>query len=410
MKKPLIIIIFAVIFAAVYAGCAKEKPTEVNIVVTVVVPPAGTDTPPGTLTVTPTITPTRTHTATASPTATATGTAIVPGVQYTGSFSDTFYSQLGNTNGYIVAPYSESFVPLSEGWVIYGDRMSNMIRTINVLTGQEEPAVQLNASPSQMGYDYTSGILYTGLSSSTFIAKVAMNTGAVTYIPVVSPVKYLEVSSSGKIYATHERVTSSPSDVLTITDGNAAAVLKTHYGGYYEGPILLNESLNQVFVYDYNLFRYAIDPGTSDITTLDSWSNIWMNANMMDISPDCLHVATRDQSTTYITDFNPVNLSVKYGSFITLSTPQKVAYSPDGTRIAIWDGAKIYLFNTAYHSQDYYYDVPYPIRNTGKQVAYSKGGKLIIVMMAGGSDIYAGVKLFWMSYDSGGLLNICGIN
>ncbi len=104
--------------------------------------------------------------------------------------------------GVAMVPSAFDFVPLCGGWIILGDRDANKIAVRNVFSGMETNSFQLAAAPSRVLLDPDRKLVFAALGpATTSLARVDLETGAVTSFTIPAAAKDIALSGTGVVLA-----------------------------------------------------------------------------------------------------------------------------------------------------------------------------------------------------------------
>jgi hypothetical protein len=348
-----------------------------------------------TLTFTPTVTRTFTNTRTATPSPTSTIGNFGP-YDY-GCSGDTFTG--GGSGTRVIGP-TKSFVPLCDGWILYGNRATNSVIALNVATGAAAATYTLMAVPGDLAYDVANGYLYCTLDSATFIARINLADGTVTNIPTSDTGDHLCVANGGMVFVVQGEWASQ---TLTLIDGIGAAVVTTRSAPDVSFPVY-NSLTNELFLgvegtSPSYLYRYSFSSATTTLTSLQVRSDVGSNGQDIAISPDGNHLAFpvgSGNSGYVISDFNPSSINTSYGSWNTGAYPSSAGFSPDSQYIATSNGSDFLVYNVTTHILSKQWA---DLRSSGfVRTRFSTGGQLVYMMMGDEISTSAPASIFWSSF------------
>jgi len=353
----------------------------------------------------PTFTPTSTATAT-NPTVTFTPTITftpVPTNIYCSSDNVTGV----NPTGKFVINNSSSIVPLCDGWFLYGDRSTNKIVTANVVAGVVGTSYTLGAMPGDLVYDPLTGLLFATLASANSLAKVDLNTAAVSNIPLSAPAAHMAVGNSGLLFAT---LLTSPV-TLAVLDGVAGLPITELAVPATSSPALVGYDKNNDYIYFANeggsggyTYQYTFNAGTtsigSQVTSLTSNSN----GHELNVSNDGAHVVVPagggNGSGYVITDFDATNIANTLGSFSTGSYPTAGDFSPDSANFTASNGTDLFVFGVASHATSKTTWTGASSSGIGMLIHthFSKGGSLVLGLDSDTSSTSQPSTVIWETF------------
>jgi len=349
-------------------------------------PPASTSTPTNTATVT------ATNTATSTPNSSG-------GVNYSCN-SDT---ASGVTVTRTINP-SQSFVPLCNGIVLYGDKQNAQIVEYNVITNTVLQTFALPGTPGDLAMDSTNGYLYCTLDGATKIERVNLNTGAVSSITTTDIGDHL-CAFNGLVFVCQGIWNTQ---TLTILNGNAGTRLNTVAIPDVGFPVF--EASTNTLYYGVQgtspsyLYSYAYNPATYTITQNTVNTNCGSNGEDIALSPDDTHLAFpvgsgNTTSPTYtIVDFPPTNILGSNGDWNTGAYPYSAGFSPDSQHIVAPDGPSLYVFSTANYTTTKTWATVGSYGINTIRTRFSQGGDYVFMLMGATNSTTAPASIFCSSF------------
>lgn len=364
--------------------------------------PTGTGTPTSTGTATPTFTRTFTGTATFTYTITNTRTSTATFTPVVPNYNCSSDTASGPVSGVRVIGSAQSFVPLCDGWILYGNRTANTIVHLNVFTGVVANTYSLAAAPGDLALDSANGYLYSTLSGATFLARVNLATGVVTNIPISDTGDHLCVANNGLVFVVQGIWASQ---TLTLVDGVNSAVVTTWAVPDVCFPVY-NPSSNELYLgvegtSPSALMRYSFNAATTTITQLQSRNNVGSNGEDIALSPDANHLAFpvgSGNSGYVITDFSPANINSTFGSWNTGAYPSSAGFNPSSQQVVTSNGTNMEVYNVSNHALAKAWPGVASLA-TKVHTRFSKGGNYTFILM---SDLFyspsAPSSIFWGTY------------
>lgn len=310
------------------------------------------------------------------------------------------------TGSLLVGP-SADFIPLCDGQILLGDRLSNQVNLINVASNTIDATYPLSAAPGDLELDLDNGLLYVAQSPATTLTKINLLTGTQAAIPLSAAAVNLALGNEGRIFAVLDDSASWPLRPLAIIDGLGETEEQVTNGDY--GELIVYDRFGSQLISGTRggspsaLSRYSVDETTLAIT-FGQERNAGSNGQDLAISPDGDHIAYPNGggngSGYTIFDFSSDDLDTVYGEWNTGAYPASAAFDPFGEYVVATDTFSIKVFNAETHAlvQEYpidfsncnYYDL--------RKVGFSRGGRIVYGFANCGFADDSG-KLFWAVFD-----------
>lgn len=358
----LLICVFIVLSAFLPFACSKASLPSSS---------SSTATSAPSFTPTPTITPILPH-LTPGPSACG-GTDNTSGYPASGSVSLTFPC--------------ECFVPLCNGWIFLGNKTANQIWNYNAVKGSLDQIYQLSASPNVMAYDPAYSFLYVGMDGATELAKINLNNGTVTNIPIPYPAGYLSIGPAGKVFVGYAFSFSAPQgEDISLVDGVANSTVTTYNfqvlaSQYLESVQPGYDAANDVLMVPSvgwstgAVYSFSFNSSTDALTSSQSVSlNNYLNG--LAVSPNGSHAMVEAGGS--FADVSPANLnsvSAYYPGGVSLQCGD---FSPDSQYFVTCPvgSSTLYVYNTSTYGTTKTVTLPDP----ATWVGFSRGGGIIYAL------------------------------
>lgn len=283
-------------------------------------------------------------------------------------------------------------VPLCGGHVLVGDGTANVVKDLDLATGQATATYSLTAAPGDIVLDPVANKAYATLGSASFLARIDLATAQVENIPLEAPALRLALGNDGRIFASLDDNATWPNRPIALVDGPGGVVEATIVGDF---DILLafDRPGNQLIIGDAgtspsSLNRFAFDPVAKTLTHLQERWDAGGNGQDIAISPDGDHLAFPcgggNGAGYTVFDFSTDDLNVTYGEWATDAYPRAAAFSSDGAQLVATNGDDVILFDVANHQEL----AKFTIQDFGcsfpqvKRLSISPGGKRIHALVS----------------------------
>lgn len=211
-----------------------------------------------------------------------------------------------------------SFVPLSNGWVLLGDRTDNQILLYDAITASAGQTYQLSAPPNEMAYDAARTLLYAGLDNTDAVAQINVATGAVTQMALSFPVSTLALDPNGNLFCeAYVGGTNNNDPVELIQEGDGAPL--TTYSNLPESFMAYDGPASLLLQVSGTVSSYSFTETTNNLSLAQTLSLGCgsVNCGEIAVSPDGNHAAIygSQANNNEIIDFDPTNLNITYGEW-----------------------------------------------------------------------------------------------
>ena len=277
------------------------------------------------------------------------------------------------------------FIPLCNGQILAGDRVTNQIILMDLMDNARQLATyQLQSAPSKMGLDVAAGVLYVAMPPVTGFARVDLATGSTTTFPMSQSIITVAAGPSGKVFA------AGASASLYVVDGSTGAVVQTITPPTNVTALDYDAADGQLIA-GYpggTLYRYVVS-ATGSLTFAESNANVGENCSELASSPIGGHLAyicgTGNPSGYNVLDYRPTSLAMTQGTWIVGPYPAGIAFSPSGDSAAISNSSDhVLTFSVASHAQLASYFTPATCSGTSQieLLRYSRGGRVLFAATA----------------------------
>jgi hypothetical protein len=279
-------------------------------------------------------------------------------------------------SGELAVEPASDFVPLCNGWLLYGDRDGYRIVAREVASGRLGLEVPLPGKPGELELEAEEKQLHVALQQDKAVASVDLVTGEVGIRNLSTSPLRLSLGNGGDLWllttASHDYIYRLPGD-----------------GGWFQGGWLVTGTDRIAFNRDRDeiitgrlgsstwLRRYAWNG--SSLLELETNHYPGSGGNDMALSPDHQHLAYASDfydGGAAATDWSPEDVRVLLG-VVQLDAPgEAVAFGPASQRLAIGTDAALSVWATAdYTEVD---SLPLPACSYGLTagVGVSRGGSL----------------------------------
>lgn len=306
----------------------------------------------------------------------------------------------------LLLPDTEDFVPLCDGWVLLGDKDDNTILVYNHLIDLTMFEFPLVAAPTLMAFDYTSGLLYVAMESSTELSIVHVPAQTVSTVELGASIKGIAVADPGNAFVTLDDAATAPSREVVWVSGLGAGVIDSWLGVGWEPMIAYDNASTRLFLAseDGSLRRLLFEEDPEDVFDLVEDELIFgagTGCRQLTVSPGGGRVAltcSEGNGIGYtIFDFAGGELTTVNGEWATGAFPGAGQFSIGGGRLAATNGADLFVFNSGTHLKE----IKEPVNlsdcqfNEALDVGFSAGDGLAYGLfrcgLAGDS-----AKLFWL--------------
>ncbi len=399
-----VVILFSVftLFGAAFLSCVK--PYSLGPI-----SPSAPNTPTVAATPSSTVIPTSTPIVTSTPNGSAPAMNI--------NCSADSISPAASTGKYGI-DYATSIVPLCDGWVLYGDLTNNKIQAVNAVYGVVGNSYQLSATPGDLAYDPSTGFLYAILTSASFVAKINLNNGTVTNIPLPAQGVHLAAASNGYLFVSMDSSYMWPNEQISYINATSGSVLGTVSIASFNSDAYLacNSAGTTLYVgaggcSGCTVYQYAFNTSTYALTQQYSITGTFTsNGEEMTLSPDQNHVVWvnggGNGSGYTIYDLFSSDINNSYGSFNTGPYPISAGFSPDSNNITTTNGADLQVFGVSTHAASKTTwtgasagsgGVPYNIYEL-ERTRFSKGGNLVYGLDAPTYTTPAPSTIIWETF------------
>lgn len=313
---------------------------------------------------------------------------------------------LAATGAIAVGP-ADDLVALCDGTVLIGDRRANEVVERHVTRGVGR-RFALSAAPGAMALDAAGGLLYVTLSAASSLARINLETGAVSTIALPGVARDVVVGNGGRAFALLGTADAGMNPVVVIdgASGTAARTIPLGSDGFGAGFLGHDGPGNQLLVgvaglSPSTLSRFAFDADAGTLTLSQSTRAVGSNGQDLAVSPDGTRVAFAcggGNGVGYtIFDIDSRDLTMSRGEWNTGAYPRAAAFSLDGTRLLATNGGALVLFNAATHAEIVRQDPPSSPAcspDLDQRVAISRGGRLGFLYADCGTDEASG-RLTW---------------
>jgi hypothetical protein len=287
--------------------------------------------------------------------------------------------------------YLEGYLPikpitLSSGWIIAADT-KNVVKIVNVLTGDVVSEYQLSAAPNKLSYDAEGNRIVASLEAANKIAVIEIGKNSLYYIDTLQSFKGIVYGENNIAFA----ITASwPNGYIGVIDLEQKIVLNyipvDVYGG---GLIEYDKNNNNLFYADRglspsSLARWSFDENTKVLKVEQDIWNMGSNGIDMSISNDGKHLVfctgsgndSSNGNNYTIFDIDTTDISKKFGEFSTGAYPTSGAFSNDGKYFLASNRSNLLLFDALDYSLVKTMEHNSSVSDIDK-VLFSRGDKII---------------------------------
>lgn len=287
--------------------------------------------------------------------------------------------------------YLEGYLPikpvaLSSGWIIAADT-KNVVKIVNVLTGDVASEYQLSAAPNKLSYDAEGNRIVASLEAANKIAVIEIGKNSLYYIDTLHSFKGIVYGENNIAFA----ITASwPNGYIGVIGLEQKIVLNyipvDVYGG---GLIEYDKNNNNLFYADRGLnpsglARWSFDENTKVLKVEQDIWNMGSNGIDMSISNDGKHLVfctgggndSSNGNNYTIFDIDTTDIANKFGEFSTGAYPTSGAFSNDGKYFLASNRSNLLLFDAQDYSLIKTMEHSSSVSDIDK-VLFSRGDKLI---------------------------------
>lgn len=322
-------------------------------------------------------------------------------------------------SGSISVGPSQSFIPLCNGWILIGNRVTNTIIYMNAITGQINTNYQLTTAPGEISLDTDNGNLYVSLYPATQLAKINTLTNQQTSISLSAPALYLAQANNGRLFASLEGSSAWWDRPIGLINGTTETVEKVYPSDsntYSE--FLVYDKVHEKLISSTNglspssLYRHSFNPSNLSLTLEQ---NLWDAGSGpgLTISSDGTHLSSAGGVGLYggglgLYDYSPADFNIKLGMWSSGTSEYyypSTVFSRSGaylaaTGLATTGSQKIYVFSVGTHTllQQYSLDFTgcdYPAL---EKVGLSPSSKIVYAYASCGFSKSSG-RLFWAVFN-----------
>jgi len=259
--------------------------------------------------------------------------------------------------------YATDYVPLCNGWVVYGDLTNNKIQAVNAVYRTVGTSYPLGYAPADMAYDPVNQYLWIILKSQSSVARVNLATGSVALIALPGVGVHVAATENGYAFvALH--YTYPNTTTISYLNGTSASIAVNFSIGYFGEALIACDSTGTAFYVapDITIGGYteawAFNTSTYTATLTASVDGYSANGKELELSPDGNHLAfvcgggnTSGINPIYsIFDLTASNISAYSGSWFTGKYPLSADFSPDSKNITTTNGSDLQVFGVSSHA------------------------------------------------------------
>lgn len=257
--------------------------------------------------------------------------------------------------GTIKLPRTRDFAVVSETEAVVGQTVDNRLELYELCSPTPAHIWQLPASPRHMAYDATTRTVFVGLSGSTHVAVVRLDSDEVQLIRTDAQVRGMTLVDTNTVAAWLDDHSSIPDTAISVLDGDALEVRTTVRGDFYE-YLAYSAPLGHLLTVG--------NPGgathflaKNDFTEFAEigWIGAGSNCSEVAVSADGQHAAIPcgggNGDGYSVFDFDAATLRTTYGQFVTGAYPRGAAFSDDGRFFASSDTRDIVVFDAVVYSE-----------------------------------------------------------
>jgi hypothetical protein len=295
-----------------------------------------------------------------------------------------------------------SIVPLCNGELLYGNRSTNRIIRVDVLTGGEISSFALPGKPSVLEVDPALGLLYVAMDAAAQVVEIDLQTGAQTSIPVQGQILDLAWAPGAGVLASTQlgsfdvraAVIDGASDTFTLLGALQTFAHFIEYDATRSQIITARRGISPT-----RIERFSFDPLTGALTLVEG-RDAGSNGLDLAISPDdghLAHPAGGGNGAGYtIHDFYPGGLATSAGQWSTGAYPTTASFRPDSAFVATSNRFELAIFSVASHALAF--SAPHDLSgcsySTVEKVRWSRGGSAVYTLVTCGFDDDAGLILW----------------
>jgi hypothetical protein len=302
------------------------------------------------------------------------------------------------SGSFSVEPVSD-FVPLCNGWLLYGDRDGYRAVAREAASGRLGLSVPLAGSPRAFELDSEAKLLYVALSPDAAVAVVDLVSGDVETIDLPASAQLLSLGNNGDLwlviyYGGHDYLFRLPGD-----------------GGPLQGSwlvtgidwVLYNRARDEIITGGFGSSNYLRRFAWNGASLVELETNHYPGSGGNDValSPDGQHLAYACNSYAgepATTDWSTADVGVLLGVFQPGAPAEAVAFGPASGRVAIGTETALSIWDaTSYTELD---SLPLPWCNSGLTAGagISRGGGLMFAQQDCGYQHTASV-FHWLRVD-----------
>lgn len=296
--------------------------------------------------------------------------------------------EIGNIeDGYLEGYISIKPIALPSGWIVAADT-ENVIKIVNVLTGEVANQYQVLETPNKLTYDFENNRIIASFTNVNKIAVIDMGKNAVYYIDTPYSYRGIAYGENNIAFAISK---AWPAGYISVIDIDRKEVLNSiDVSVYNAGLIEYDKNNNNLFLAESglspsSLYRYSFNETTNE---LKFEQGLRMGANGIDlsVSNDGKHVILcsggGNGSGYTIFDVDATDIEKKFGEYITGAYPTSGAFTYDEKYFVASNGWNLLLFDAEnynlitsmnYEGSPGVYD----------KVLFSRGNKLIFDAIEG---------------------------
>jgi hypothetical protein len=273
------------------------------------------------------------------------------------------------TSGQVDIPPATDFVPLCNGWVLLGDRAANQLSLRNVFSQEVKASYQLPSAPNRILLDVPRRLAIVAFGNTTALARIDLQSGSVTSLPLGAAAKDIALSGSGQVLA----LTGTDqywAQHLEVIDEHTGAGWKVMSGGTTSfGNVLAYRPAGSVLfmtaagLSPSGLSRFSLNWQARTVTALDSTRDNGSNCHELVLSEDGTHLAVPCGSGNgtpgyTIFDRGTDNVTTVMGEWNTGPYPAGAAFTRDGKYLAASDTRSIQIYSVSTHARLSSFTIP----------------------------------------------------
>lgn len=258
-------------------------------------------------------------------------------------------------NGYLDGYLAIKPVALSSGWIIAADT-KNIIKIVNVLTGEIASEYQVSAAPNKISFDCEKKRIIASLTNANKIAVIDIGKNTVEYINTPYSYRGIVYGEQNIAFAISE---AWPQGYISVINIEQKTILSSAIVNVYgAGLIEYDKNNNNLFFADKglsssSLSRYSFDENIKELKSEQYIKDMGGNGIDMSISNDGKHLVLccggGNGGGYTIFDVDTTDITKKFGEFNTGAYPTSGAFSSDGKYFVASNGSNLLLFNVENH-------------------------------------------------------------